>query len=45
MPLAGTTPHGRRAGDTQPCLLVAEHQTRGRGRLGPHLAVDARARR
>jgi BirA family transcriptional regulator, biotin operon repressor / biotin---[acetyl-CoA-carboxylase] ligase len=28
------TPHGRRAGDTQPCLLVAEHQTRGRGRLG-----------
>jgi BirA family biotin operon repressor/biotin-[acetyl-CoA-carboxylase] ligase len=26
--------HGRRAGDTQPCLLVAEHQTRGRGRLG-----------
>ena len=29
-----TTPHGRRNGDTQPCLLVAEHQTRGRGRLG-----------
>jgi BirA family biotin operon repressor/biotin-[acetyl-CoA-carboxylase] ligase len=28
------SPHGRRAGDTQPCLLVAEHQTRGRGRLG-----------
>lgn len=28
------TPHGRRSGDTQPCLLVAEHQTRGRGRLG-----------
>lgn len=27
-------PYGRRAGDTQPCLLVAEHQTRGRGRLG-----------
>jgi BirA family biotin operon repressor/biotin-[acetyl-CoA-carboxylase] ligase len=26
--------YGRRAGDTQPCLLVAEHQTRGRGRLG-----------
>ena len=25
---------GRRAEDTQPCLLVAEHQTRGRGRLG-----------
>lgn len=28
------TPHGRRAADLQPCLLVAEHQTRGRGRLG-----------
>jgi BirA family biotin operon repressor/biotin-[acetyl-CoA-carboxylase] ligase len=27
-------PYGRRAGDTQPCLLVAEQQTRGRGRLG-----------
>jgi BirA family biotin operon repressor/biotin-[acetyl-CoA-carboxylase] ligase len=27
-------PYGRRSGDTQPCLLVAEHQTRGRGRLG-----------
>ncbi len=27
-------PLGRRAGDTQPCLLVAEHQTAGRGRLG-----------
>lgn len=26
--------HGRRAADTNPCLLVAEHQTRGRGRLG-----------
>ncbi|HEX6723355.1 MAG TPA: biotin--[acetyl-CoA-carboxylase] ligase [Burkholderiaceae bacterium] len=34
MPLIGTTPLGRRAGDTQPCLLVAEHQTRGRGRWG-----------
>jgi BirA family biotin operon repressor/biotin-[acetyl-CoA-carboxylase] ligase len=35
-PPAGAPPaaHGRRAGDTQPCLLVAEHQTRGRGRLG-----------
>ncbi|MDE1948618.1 MAG: biotin--[acetyl-CoA-carboxylase] ligase [Burkholderiales bacterium] len=34
---AGATPrspYGRRQGDTQPCLLVAEHQTRGRGRLG-----------
>jgi len=28
------TPFGRRADDTQPCLLVAEHQTRGRGRMG-----------
>jgi BirA family transcriptional regulator, biotin operon repressor / biotin---[acetyl-CoA-carboxylase] ligase len=27
-------PHGRRADDTQPCLLVAEHQTLGRGRQG-----------
>ena len=25
---------GRRAADLQPCLLVAEHQTHGRGRLG-----------
>jgi BirA family biotin operon repressor/biotin-[acetyl-CoA-carboxylase] ligase len=25
---------GRRAADAQPCLLVAEQQTRGRGRLG-----------
>jgi len=28
------TPLGRRADDVQPCLLVAEHQTDGRGRLG-----------
>ena len=28
------TPHGRRAGDVSPCLMVAEQQTRGRGRLG-----------
>lgn len=28
------TPHGRREGDVSPCLLVAEHQTRGRGRMG-----------
>ena len=27
-------PFGRRAGDTQPTLLVAEHQTLGRGRQG-----------
>jgi BirA family biotin operon repressor/biotin-[acetyl-CoA-carboxylase] ligase len=35
----GTTPDGtrlpgRRASDTQPCLLVAEQQTAGRGRMG-----------
>ena len=37
LPAAGDgalSPHGRRAGDTQPCLLVAEQQTRGRGRIG-----------
>ena len=28
------TPHGRRTGDCSPCLLVAEQQTRGRGRMG-----------
>jgi|CXWL01.1.fsa_nt_gi BirA family biotin operon repressor/biotin-[acetyl-CoA-carboxylase] ligase len=28
------TPHGRRSGDVSPCLMVAEQQTRGRGRLG-----------
>ena len=27
-------PYGRRVGDTQPCLLVAENQTLGRGRHG-----------
>jgi BirA family transcriptional regulator, biotin operon repressor / biotin---[acetyl-CoA-carboxylase] ligase len=27
-------PYGRRSNDTQPCLLVAEHQTLGRGRQG-----------
>jgi BirA family biotin operon repressor/biotin-[acetyl-CoA-carboxylase] ligase len=27
-------PYGRRSDDTRPCLLVAEHQTRGRGRMG-----------
>jgi BirA family biotin operon repressor/biotin-[acetyl-CoA-carboxylase] ligase len=35
------SPYGRRAGDTQPCLLVAEHQTRGRGRLGRHWQAEA----
>ena len=33
-PAADAPAHGRRAGDTEPCLLVAEHQTRGRGRMG-----------
>lgn len=28
------SPYGRRANDLQPCLLVAEHQTHGRGRMG-----------
>ena len=31
---AGPTPLGRRAADLSPCLLVAEEQTAGRGRLG-----------
>jgi BirA family biotin operon repressor/biotin-[acetyl-CoA-carboxylase] ligase len=30
----GRSPLGRRTGDTHPCLLVAESQTRGRGRHG-----------
>ena len=34
LPRDGRTPHGRRAGDVSPCLLVAETQTRGRGRMG-----------
>jgi len=34
LPLLEATRLGRRAGDTQPCLLVAEQQTRGRGRWG-----------
>ncbi|HEX2011936.1 MAG TPA: biotin--[acetyl-CoA-carboxylase] ligase [Roseateles sp.] len=28
------SPYGRRVHDLQPCLLVAEHQTHGRGRMG-----------
>ncbi|MDP2006618.1 MAG: biotin--[acetyl-CoA-carboxylase] ligase [Rubrivivax sp.] len=32
--VGGPTPLGRRGADVQPCLLVAEQQTRGRGRLG-----------
>ena len=31
---ADGAPFGRRATDLSPCLLVAEHQTLGRGRLG-----------
>ncbi len=36
-------PYGRRTDDTQPCLLVAEHQTFGRGRQGRawHAAAGA----
>ena len=30
----GRSTFGRRAADLQPCLLVAEHQTQGRGRMG-----------
>ena len=33
-PVNEPTPLGRRDADVQPCLLVAEQQTRGRGRLG-----------
>ena len=37
------TPLGRRTDDVMPCLLVAEHQTDGRGRLGRdwHASVGA----
>ena len=34
---------GRRAADSQPCLLVAEHQTGGRGRMGRQWASAAGA--
>ncbi len=37
------TPHGRRSGDASPCLLVAEQQTRGRGRLGRDWVSEAGA--
>ncbi len=37
------TPYGRRVVDIQPCLLVAEHQTRGRGRLGRDWVASAGA--
>lgn len=43
IPLVEATPHGRRARDTQPCLLVAETQTRGRGRLGRSWVSSAEA--
>lgn len=43
IPLAEATPLGRRAGDTQPCLLIAEHQTRGRGRWGRNWQSSAGA--
>jgi BirA family biotin operon repressor/biotin-[acetyl-CoA-carboxylase] ligase len=43
MPLPAATPLGRRAGDTQPCLLVAEQQTRGRGRWGRNWQSSAGA--
>jgi BirA family transcriptional regulator, biotin operon repressor / biotin---[acetyl-CoA-carboxylase] ligase len=35
--------HGRRQVDVQPCLLVAEHQTQGRGRLGREWVGNAGA--
>ncbi len=31
---SATSPRGRRSGDAEPTLLVAEHQTEGRGRMG-----------
>ncbi len=37
------TPLGRRSADVQPCLLVAEQQTRGRGRLGRGWTASAGA--
>lgn len=43
IPLVEATPHGRRARDTQPCLLVAEEQTRGRGRQGRSWVSSAEA--
>ena len=36
-----STAFGRRTADLQPCLLVAEHQTHGRGRQG-RLCADLR---
>ncbi len=37
------TPHGRRQVDVHPCLLVAEHQTQGRGRQGRDWVASAGA--
>ena len=37
------TPLGRRSADVQPCLLVVEQQTRGRGRLGRGWTATPRA--
>ena len=37
------TPLGRRSADVQPCLLVVEQQTRGRGRLGRGWTASAGA--
>lgn len=37
------TPLGRRSADVQPCLLVAEQQTRGRGRQGRGWTASAGA--
>ena len=40
---AERTPLGRRVADILPCLLVAEHQTRGRGRMGRDWVASAGA--
>ena len=40
---AGPGTGGRRQTDVSPCLLVAEHQTRGRGRQGKHWQSSAGA--
>ena len=40
---AASGPFGRRAGDTHPALLVAEHQTLGRGRQGRSWLASAGA--
>lgn len=43
LPAAAPTPLGRRDADVQPCLLVAEEQTRGRGRVGRDWVSSAAA--